>query len=195
MDALKRIFGKLFKRGAKKDKQEQDKPTRAPAAAILPTQASSKPPAAPPKDVAPQLPPIGLSEPNTTGKLPPTHPLSTGQRPQPPAAIPQDKGLQPGAAPTPALASGPESARQLEEPQEEARNVSPAEPLRPNDTSLREPVSAVGSEQEHPPAVPPKTDSAADMPGVQEVKVAEPEVAAEPDIAPVAATGERPQTL
>lgn len=150
MESIKRAFRSMFKRGKKSKQEEQRQVTTASrnkSPARQTNASNTRPPAAPPKDVAPvQDKPV---EPNTTGKLPPTHPLATGRHDEAQSAIPLDHGAR---APLSANPSPNDTTRREE-------HVQPTNTLA-NTTTSSEPVSAISREER--PAPPPKVDGAAD---------------------------------
>ncbi|KAK4958241.1 hypothetical protein LTR10_004667 [Elasticomyces elasticus] len=149
MESIKRAFRSMFKKKGKPNEQHQASATAKQINSGTTTATSAQPPAAPPKDV--ERTQTHGAEHNTTGKLPPTHPLSTGRHDRPQSELQPDRAA---LAPIPAIASGASSIRS-------GRREDQLQPMTPlAKTVSSEPVSAISRDE--PPAPPPKTDGVAD---------------------------------
>ncbi|TKA79583.1 hypothetical protein B0A55_03374 [Friedmanniomyces simplex] len=148
MDSIKRAFRSMFKRG-RKSKQDEQRRSPAQQQPKSTTASPAKPPAAPTKDTERQQ--VKGLEPNTMGKLPPTHPPSTGRHDQPQSAIPLERAVQ---APLPTDGGGADGVKKVGAEERLQPTMIPAT------TAQSEPVSAISRDE--PPAPPPKTDGAAD---------------------------------
>ncbi|KAK4539939.1 hypothetical protein LTR36_009981 [Oleoguttula mirabilis] len=162
MDSLKRALKRMFG-GGKKGKQEQvpqqrstPVPTQKHTAATSTTQ---QPPAAPPKDARRQA---GSRSPDATKRVPPTHPLSTGQHQRPQEAVPQNHAAQPGPGPHVNAAGGSEGIEQVRDQRRDTYNLMPNAGATGIGAVESRPVSAVEPDESPAPAPPPKTEEAAE---------------------------------
>ncbi|KAK5123496.1 hypothetical protein LTR85_002534 [Meristemomyces frigidus] len=160
MDSLKRALKRMFG-GGKKGKQEQERSTPTPTAQkyTTATSATRPSPAAPPKNAQRQA---GAGSPDATKRIPPTHPLSTGQRQKPGEAVPRNHAAPSGLTRDPSAAQRAQGAERMQEQRPDTYNLMPTAGATGIGAVESRPVSALESDEPPAPEPPPKTDGAAE---------------------------------